>query len=105
MVAGVADRSYGLHVARLAGLPAGVVARAETILNRLENGQTKPNPAALLDDLPLFSAMAQQRESPSLRAADDRIEKRLAAIIPDELSPRDALALIYELKGLLANRV
>ena len=104
VIAGVADRSYGLHVARLAGLPPGVVARAEKILQRLESGQTRPNPAALYEDLPLFAAVASTPAEQELPSRDNMLEKRLAAVMPDELSPRDALALIYELKGLLANR-
>ncbi len=103
VVAGIADRSYGLHVARLAGLPSTVVTRAEKILQRLEAGQSKTNPATLIEDLPLFaSALAPSRTSAS--AQENRLGKRLAEAIPDEMSPRDALALIYELKALLANK-
>ena len=98
VVAGVADRSYGLHVARLAGLPAVVVARAQKILQKLEVGHSRAAPMALIDDLPLFAAAA----SPPAAARESLVEKTLAAVAPDELSPRAALALVYELKALLA---
>ena len=102
VVAGVADRSYGLHVARLAGLPSIVVARAAKILQRLEAGQSKTNPAMLVEDLPLFANVSVAPES-SASVQVGRIERRLAGVMPDEISPRDALALVYELKALLAN--
>ncbi len=91
---GAADRSYGIQVARLAGLPASVVARAQTILAELEAGDRK-RPVAVVDDLPLFAAapVKQPQEKDSLREA-------LAAINPDELSPRAALEALYEIKRL-----
>ena len=101
VVAGVADRSYGLHVARLAGLPPAVVSRAEKILQKLEAGQSKISPSVLLEDLPLFATAAA---APPERSVVSSVENKLAALVPDELSPRDALALIYELKALLANK-
>jgi len=97
---GAADRSYGVQVAKLAGLPASVVERARIVLEALEKGERegKPGPKALIDDLPLFSAVAAQ---PAVKpAGPSPLEEKLAGIHPDELSPRDALALIYELKAL-----
>lgn len=92
---GAADRSYGVQVARLAGLPASVVDRARTILDALEKGQHQSaRPMALIDDLPLFRAAPPPARQP--RPLDDR----LRAIHPDALSPREALDLIYELKAL-----
>jgi DNA mismatch repair protein MutS len=100
---GAADRSYGVQVAKLAGLPESVVARAREILEALEQGAVGKAPAALIDDLPLFSAPLQragQAKAPDTRQS--KIMARLAALAPDELSPRDALDLIYELRALAA---
>lgn len=93
---GAADRSYGLAVAKLAGLPAPVIARAGEVLGRLEAGKAKTGGlAAALDELPLF---ASARPEPA--AAVDALRARLDDIRPDELSPREALDLLYELKSL-----
>ncbi|HEY6578925.1 MAG TPA: DNA mismatch repair protein MutS, partial [Rhizomicrobium sp.] len=94
---GAADRSYGIHVARLAGLPAAVIARAEEVLRALEEGREGHKPLARIDDLPLFSAL---RSEPA-RARQSVVEDMLAAIVPDTLTPKAALELIYELKQLL----
>ena len=94
---GPADRSYGLAVAKLAGVPPAVVARAKEILKKLESGRAQTGGlAAGLDDLPLFAAaMAEAPE-----AEPDALRERLSAIDADTLSPREALDLIYELKTL-----
>src|SRR6056297_1512753 len=96
---GAADRSYGVQVARLAGLPEPVLARARDVLERLEAGEREGGTAqkALIDDLPLFSAVPAR---PPQVVRDSDVEKRLADILPDALTPREALDLIYELKGL-----
>jgi len=90
---GPADRSYGLAVARLAGLPPATIARAKSVLGKLEAGRAKTGGlAAGLDDLPLFAAAAAPEPAPDpLRAA-------LAAIDVDALSPREALDALYRLK-------
>jgi len=94
---GPADRSYGLAVARLAGLPQAVLARAKDVLSRLEAGKAKTGGiAAGLDDLPLFAAVAAQPEE----QANDIVREALAAIDADALSPREALDHIYRLKQL-----
>ncbi len=95
---GAADRSYGVQVARLAGLPHAVVERAKVVLEALEKGdRDRPTPRALIDDLPLFRAA---RPEP-VRAPASAVEARLREIRPDDLSPREALQMIYELKGLV----
>ena len=95
---GPADRSYGIAVGRLAGLPPEVLARAKSILSRLEAGRAATGGiAAGLDDLPLFAAAAEPEA-----AAQDPVREKLAATLPDAMSPREALDLLYELKRLAA---
>ena len=102
---GAADRSYGVQVARLAGLPAAVVERARVVLDALERGERERGgkAKALVDDLPLFAVAARRRRPPPPRASP--VEARLRAVLPDELSPREALALVYELQGLRDGRL
>ncbi len=96
---GAADRSYGVQVARLAGLPDSVVQRARSVLAALEKGERESGKQkALIDDLPLFAANPAQMPE---RQEESRIEERLDQIHPDELSPKQALDLLYELKALL----
>ena len=91
---GPADRSYGLAVAKLAGVPAPVVARAKAVLARLEQGRAKTGGiAAGLGELPLFAAAAEHKEE-----LIDQLRARLEAVDVDALSPREALDLLYELK-------
>ncbi len=99
---GTADRSYGVQVARLAGLPAAVVDRARVVLDALEKGEREGGTSrkALIDDLPLF-AMQARAPAPAPAPKASPVEARLREVMPDELSPRDALALIYELRGML----
>ncbi|MEM9433477.1 MAG: DNA mismatch repair protein MutS [Pseudomonadota bacterium] len=96
---GAADRSYGVQVAKLAGLPPAVVERARVVLDILEKGDREGGikPSLLADDLPLFSATPQPPPAPK----DEPVKLRLEDINPDQLSPIEALQLIYELKGLL----
>jgi DNA mismatch repair protein MutS len=98
---GAADRSYGVQVARLAGLPGAVVDRARIILDRLEEGDRARGGRgeALIDDLPLFRAAVAAPPAPP--SGSSPVEARLAAVHPDELSPREALALVYELRGMI----
>ncbi|TXC72659.1 DNA mismatch repair protein MutS [Sphingomonas ginsenosidivorax] len=93
---GPADRSYGLAVARLAGMPPATVARAKSVLAKLEAGRAKTGGlAAGLDDLPLFAAVAQVEVE-----ARDTLRDDLAALDVDAMSPREALEALYRLKGL-----
>ena len=98
---GAADRSYGVHVARLAGLPEAVLARAEQVLHRLEQGEAKST-ADLAEDLPLF-AVAASRTRPAPAPGDglSPLEAALREVNADDLSPKEALELIYRLKELL----
>ncbi|MEM8695739.1 MAG: DNA mismatch repair protein MutS [Pseudomonadota bacterium] len=93
---GPADRSYGLAVAKLAGLPRETVVRAKSVLAKLEAGRAATGGlAAGLDDLPLFSADIAQEEDDI-----DPLRAALEAVHADDLSPREALDLIYSLKRL-----
>jgi DNA mismatch repair protein MutS len=94
---GTADRSYGIHVAKLAGLPPGVTARAEEVLAILEQGDEAGALARLADDLPLFRAV--QHRPPPATAREPAVEAMLKNIHPDELSPREALEVLYRLKS------
>jgi DNA mismatch repair protein MutS len=96
---GAADRSYGIHVAKLAGLPGAAVSRAEQVLEILEQGEQAGSLARLADDLPLFAA--RQSGPAHLPKTPSALEARLEDVNPDELSPREALDLLYELRSLL----
>ena len=97
---GAADRSYGVQVARLAGLPASVIERAKVVLEALESGEREggSRQKTLIDDLPLFRASTQAASSPTAKPSP--LVVRMANVHPDELTPKDALALLYELKAL-----
>ena len=98
VVPGAADRSYGIHVAKLAGLPQAVLARANEVLTELEKADARPKPSDLADDLPLFSA-AKGASAPPVRQS--ALEAMVGALRPDVMTPREALEVIYTLKGLL----
>ena len=88
--------SYGIHVAKLAGLPKTVTDRAAQVLAEVEAGEQSGAIARLADDLPLFNVASKPAP-----ARESRVEAALAQADPDSLSPRDALELIYRLRGLL----
>jgi DNA mismatch repair protein MutS len=96
---GAADRSYGIHVARLAGLPDAVITRAEDVLKTLETGEQSGAVAKLADDLPLF-AVAPQSPPPTAPAGPSPVDEALAEISPDDLTPRKALEELYRLKRI-----
>jgi len=103
VVAGAADRSYGIQVAKLAGLPPGVIERAKVVLAQIE-AEDRTSPARrLIDDLPLF-ATARPAPAPQRDTALDAVVEVLNALHPDEMSPRDALEALYALKARLAKR-
>ncbi|TMJ86614.1 MAG: DNA mismatch repair protein MutS [Alphaproteobacteria bacterium] len=93
VVPGAADRSYGIQVAKLAGLPLAVIERAKVVLAKLE-AEDRASPRDF-DEMPLFAATPR---APSPRAAADTLVAALAAIHPDEMSPREALEALYALK-------
>jgi DNA mismatch repair protein MutS len=97
---GAADRSYGIHVAKLAGLPASVIARAEDVLRALEDGREGHRPLARIDDLPLFSAAMPAKVEAKANAVDDALRE----VFPDTLTPKAALDLVYALKAMLAEK-
>ncbi len=94
VVPGIADRSYGIHVAKLAGLPDAVVTRAEEVLRALEEGREGHKPLAKIDDLPLFGASAPDSKK-------SEVEEALKSIEPDALTPKQALEALYDLKRKL----
>jgi DNA mismatch repair protein MutS len=99
VVPGAADRSYGIHVAKLAGLPQAVLARANEVLTELEKADGRPKPSDLASDLPLFSAA--KGVSPARAPRQSALEATVGALRPDAMTPREALEAIYTLKGLL----
>ncbi|WP_284260645.1 DNA mismatch repair protein MutS [Roseicyclus amphidinii] len=97
---GAADRSYGVQVAKLAGLPESVIARAHDVLEALEKGEREGGERkAVIDDLPLFAA-APVVARPVKQDGPSPLQERLAAVHPDEMTAREALMLLYELKDL-----
>jgi DNA mismatch repair protein MutS len=97
VIPGAADRSYGVQVAKLAGLPPSAVARAKAVLSKLEKGQAGRAPLSL-DDLPLFAITAAPPSEPAPKSA---VEDALSDLDPDSLTPREALDLVYALKRML----
>ncbi|WP_407177549.1 DNA mismatch repair protein MutS [Bradyrhizobium sp. STM 3562] len=98
---GSADRSYGIQVARLAGLPAPVIARAKTVLAKLEAQDRGQTARALVDDLPLFAVPSRAAAEPALPDEAAQLIEAVKALHPDEMSPREALDAIYALKAKL----
>ena len=94
VVRGHANRSYGIHVAQLAGLPKAVIARAQNILELLSQSNKDNTPEQMVKDLPLFDITFEQTPT-----ATSKLEESLNAVDPDALSPREALDVLYELKA------
>ncbi|WP_093975173.1 DNA mismatch repair protein MutS [Boseongicola aestuarii] len=101
---GAADRSYGVQVAKLAGLPPAVVERARVVLEALEKGEREGGPGAkaLIDDLPLFAAVPVA--SVPKQGKSSLLETKLAELLPDEMTPREALQALYDLKAEAISR-
>jgi DNA mismatch repair protein MutS len=102
VVQGAADRSYGVQVAKLAGLPPAVVTRARKLLAELEAGERTAPVQKMIDDLPLFATLLE-KPAPE-PAPKDELREALATIDPDELTPREALERLYEIKRLTRPR-
>ena len=98
---GSADRSYGIQVARLAGLPQPVIARAKAVLAKLEAQDRGQTTRALADDLPLFAIPSHAPSEPAPRSDAEQLIDAVAALHPDEMSPREALEALYALKAKL----
>ncbi len=96
---GAADRSYGVQVARLAGLPPSVVRRAREVLAKLEAGEASGAKARLVNDLPLFQAMAKPA-APASAPEKNELAEAIVALECDEMSPREALDALYRLKAM-----
>jgi len=98
---GSADRSYGIQVARLAGLPPSVIARAKAVLAKLEAQDRGQTARALADDLPLFAVPSRAAAEPAPPSEAEQLVEALRALHPDEMSPREALEALYALRAKL----
>ncbi len=98
VIKGAADRSYGIHVAKLAGLPNAVVKRAGQVLEHLEQNGKSRSLSQLADDLPLFAVLKAKEESVVVASP---VLEMLEQLNPDDFSPREALEKLYELKGMM----
>ena len=99
VIPGAADRSYGVQVAKLAGLPSTVIRRAEAVLKRLEAEGGGRRKVSFADDLPLFAAAPVA--TPAADPADAALREAVTGLRPDEMSPREALEALYRLRDLL----
>ncbi len=98
---GSADRSYGIQVAKLAGLPPPVIARAKAVLAKLEAQDRGQTARALADDLPLFAVPSRAAAEPAPPSEAEQLVEAVKALHPDEMSPREALEALYALKARL----
>ena len=98
---GSADRSYGIQVAKLAGLPPAVIARAKSVLAKLEAQDRGQTAKALADDLPLFAVPSRAAAEPAPPSEAEQLLDAVKALHPDEMSPREALEALYALKAKL----
>ena len=102
---GSADRSYGIQVAKLAGLPPAVIARAKSVLAKLEAQDRGQTARALADDLPLFAVPSRAAAEPAPPSEAEQLMEAVKALHPDEMSPREALEALYALKAKLPKGV
>ncbi|MCP4393687.1 MAG: DNA mismatch repair protein MutS [Alphaproteobacteria bacterium] len=103
VIKGSADRSYGIHVAKLAGVPSNVLVRAEQVLEKLETGEQKSAiTTELANDLPLFAIAGisdkNKDDTKMQKSAISKIEKAVKDSNPDDMTPKDALDFLYSLR-------
>jgi DNA mismatch repair protein MutS len=98
---GSADRSYGIQVAKLAGLPPSVIARAKSVLAKLEAQDRGQTARALAEDLPLFAVPSRAAAEPAPPSEAEKLVDALRALHPDEMSPREALEALYAMRAKL----
>lgn len=103
VIKGSADRSYGIHVAKLAGVPENVLKRAEQVLEKLEAGEQKSAVTTeLADDLPLFAVVGvKEKEQKNQNNDISKIEKEVKDVNPDDMTPKEAMDFVYKLCSLL----
>jgi DNA mismatch repair protein MutS len=102
---GAANRSYGVHVARLAGLPSDVVRRAASVLSHLEAGEG-PDGTKLKIEMPLFAQLPPASDRPSTSPISEGAKSALEKIRKtdiDTLTPRESMNLLYELADLVSD--
>ena len=100
VIKGAADHSYGVHVAKLAGIPAPVIARSKQVLDILQKSETSGALSQLADDLPLFSSVVKDSENSVEKENLNELKAMINDLDPDTLTPRDALDWVYKIKGL-----
>ncbi|MEM9279283.1 MAG: DNA mismatch repair protein MutS [Pseudomonadota bacterium] len=102
VVSGTADGSYGIQVAKLAGLPDAVVTRARDVLDQLESTERANSAKTLVDDLPLFAVDPVPQRVP--QADDSELMQALEELVPDDMTPRDALQALYDLRARILKK-
>jgi DNA mismatch repair protein MutS len=100
VIKGAADQSYGVHVAKLAGIPAPVIARSKQVLDILQKSETSGALSQLADDLPLFSSVVKDTENTKDAENLDKLKTMIDDLDPDALTPRDALDWVYKIKNI-----
>jgi DNA mismatch repair protein MutS len=98
---GSADRSYGIQVAKLAGLPPAVISRAKSVLAKLEAQDRGQSARALVDDLPLFAVPSRSAPESTMSKEAEELISAVKALHPDEMTPREAMDALYALKAKL----
>ncbi|MGJ5094998.1 DNA mismatch repair protein MutS [Bradyrhizobium oligotrophicum] len=101
---GSADRSYGIQVAKLAGLPPAVISRAKSVLAKLEAQDRGQSARALVDDLPLFAVPSRAAVEPAMSKEAEELIAAVKALHPDEMTPREAMDALYRLKAKLPTK-
>jgi DNA mismatch repair protein MutS len=100
VIKGAADQSYGVHVAKLAGIPTPVITRSKQVLDILQKSETSGALSQLADDLPLFSSVVKDTENSAEKENLNGLKQMIDDLDPDALTPRDALDWIYKIKNI-----